>query len=50
MGGRVQVFVANPNKPEAISKILGRNKEKLLAFLDHFHMEKGEGWAAEGKA
>jgi calcium binding protein 39 len=37
----VQVFVANPNKPDAVTDILINNKEKLLNFLETFHNEKG---------
>ena len=34
------VFVANPNKPEPILKILVKNKEKLAKFLINFHNGK----------
>ncbi len=33
----VQVFVANPNKTQAIIDILAGNKEKLLRYLKDFH-------------
>jgi len=36
----VQVFVANPKKPEAIESILRRNKDRLLTFLKEFHNDK----------
>jgi hypothetical protein len=36
----VQVFVANPNKPPEIARILKRNKERLLIFLKDFHNDK----------
>jgi hypothetical protein len=36
-----QVFVANPNKPQAVIDILVNNKEKLLNYLEVFHNEKG---------
>lgn len=38
-----KVFVANPNKPPAILKILSKNKEKLATFLKDFQNNKGEG-------
>ena len=37
-----QVFVANPNKTDAIVAILTSNKEKLLKYLGEFHTDKGE--------
>jgi calcium binding protein 39 len=37
-----KVFVANPNKPPAILKILSKNKEKLITFLKEFQNNKGE--------
>ena len=36
-----QVFVANPNKPDAIVEILTSNKDKLLKYLGDFHTDKG---------
>jgi len=36
-----KVFVANPNKPQPILHILVKNKEKLIAFLNNFHNDKG---------
>lgn len=36
-----KVFVANPNKPESISEILIKNKDKLLKFLSKFHNDRG---------
>ena len=38
----LQVFVANPNKPDAIVEILTSNKDKLLKYLGDFHTDKGE--------
>ena len=38
----MQVFVANPNKNEAIVDILTSNKEKPLKYLGDFHTDKGE--------
>jgi calcium binding protein 39 len=35
-----KVFVANPNKPSQITKILVQNKEKLISYLEQFHKEK----------
>lgn len=35
-----QVFVANPNKPPEIARILRRNKDRLLVFLKDFHNDK----------
>ncbi len=35
----VQVFVANPNKTQAIIDILAGNKDKLLRYLKDFHNE-----------
>jgi len=32
----VQVFVANPKKAEAVTKILRQNRERLLRFLPSF--------------
>jgi hypothetical protein len=37
------VFVANPNKPPAITEILANNRDKLLKYLEDFHTDKG-GW------
>lgn len=34
------MFVANPNKPPEIARILKRNKERLLVFLKDFHNDK----------
>ncbi len=36
----VQIFVANPTKPKAISDILLRNREKLIEFLTTFHTDR----------
>jgi len=35
-----KIFVANPNKPREICKILFDNKVKLAAYLQGFHVEK----------
>ncbi|RSH76679.1 uncharacterized protein EHS24_005427 [Apiotrichum porosum] len=37
-----KVFVANPNKPPEIARILKRNKERLLIFLKDFHNDKDD--------
>ncbi|EFJ42967.1 hypothetical protein VOLCADRAFT_83428 [Volvox carteri f. nagariensis] len=37
-----KVFVANPNKPQAVVDILANNREKLLKYLEDFHTEKEE--------
>lgn len=37
-----KVFVANPNKPETISEILIKNKDKLLKFLSKFHNDRDD--------
>lgn len=38
----LQVFVANPNKPQPIVDILTNNREKLLKYLEDFHTERGK--------
>jgi len=38
-----KIFVANPNKPPEIVRILAQNKVKLVAYLDQFHKDKEEG-------
>ena len=37
----LQVFVANPNKPQPIVDILTNNRGKLLKYLEEFHTDKG---------
>lgn len=44
-----KVFVANPQKPPQIVKILSKNREKLLRFLDHFHLDKEDEQFEEEK-
>eukprot|EP00271_Cylindrocystis_brebissonii_P012030 TRINITY_DN3007_c0_g1_i1.p1 TRINITY_DN3007_c0_g1~~TRINITY_DN3007_c0_g1_i1.p1 ORF type:complete len:344 (+),score=59.88 TRINITY_DN3007_c0_g1_i1:485-1516(+) len=44
-----KVFVANPNKPEPILKLLSRNKERLLEFLDDFQTDKEDEQFEEEK-
>ena len=38
------MFVANPNKTDAIVSILTGNKEKLLKYLGDFHTDKGKNF------
>lgn len=45
-----KVFVANPNKPEAIVKTLKRNREKILKFLHDFDTGKEDEDFEEEKA
>jgi hypothetical protein len=40
--GPVQVFVAKPEKPVAITDILASNQAKLLKFLESLKPDKGE--------
>ncbi len=37
----VQVFVANPSKPQGVADILTNNRDKLLRYLEDFHTDKG---------
>ncbi|XP_046854129.1 calcium-binding protein 39-like [Xenia sp. Carnegie-2017] len=37
-----KIFVANPNKTQAIRDILIKNKEKLVEFLENFHTDRTE--------
>jgi len=37
-----KVFVANPNKQDAIRSILLRNQDKLVEFLTNFHNDRSE--------
>jgi calcium binding protein 39 len=37
-----KVFVANPNKPEPILKILVKNKDKMVKFLINFHNDRAK--------
>lgn len=41
-GWGLQVFVANPKRPEDVSKLLRRNQFKLLKFLHDFDIGKGK--------
>ena len=35
-----KIFVANPNKPEEVVRILTKNKVKLIKYLENFHAER----------
>jgi calcium binding protein 39 len=37
-----QVFVANPKKPVDIVTILYNNKDKIVAYLDNFHLDRDD--------
>jgi len=45
-----KVFVANPNKPEGVLKILSKNKDKLVQFLTNFHNDKEDDQFNDEKA
>ncbi|KAH9312274.1 hypothetical protein KI387_027309, partial [Taxus chinensis] len=44
-----KVFVANPSKPPAISSLLFKNREKLVAFLESLHFGKEDEQFEEEK-
>ncbi|BBN16066.1 calcium binding protein 39 [Marchantia polymorpha subsp. ruderalis] len=44
-----KVFVANPNKTPAIVNILYKNRDKLLRFIDNFHLDKEDEQFEEEK-
>lgn len=44
-----KVFVANPNKSAEIVNALLKNREKLLRFLDDFHLDKEDDQFVEEK-
>jgi len=44
-----KIFVANPNKGRGIHDVLHRNKDKLLAFLNNFHNDRGDEQFSEEK-
>eukprot|EP01018_Ginkgo_biloba_P025962 Gb_11217 [translate_table: standard] len=44
-----KVFVANPNKPPAISSLLLKNREKLLKYLENLHFSKEDEQFEEEK-
>ena len=35
-----KVFVANPKKPLDIATILYNNKDKIIAYLENFHLDR----------
>lgn len=45
-----KVFVANPNKPAAVTHILVKNRDKLVQFLSSFQNEKEDDQFTEEKA
>lgn len=45
-----KVFVANPNKPQAILDILVKNKTRLIAYLSEFHNDKDDEQFTDEKA
>ncbi|KAJ7543831.1 hypothetical protein O6H91_09G054300 [Diphasiastrum complanatum] len=44
-----KVFVANPRKSPGIITVLAKNREKLLHFLDNFHLDKEDEQFEEEK-
>ena len=44
-----KVFVANPNRPLAVTSILEANKEKLMHFLGKFHEERDKDGARSSR-
>jgi len=38
-----KIFVANPDQPDGIKKVLMQNKEKLIKYLENFHVEREKG-------
>ncbi|CAM9153154.1 unnamed protein product [Choristocarpus tenellus] len=44
-----KVFVANPKKPPEVTKILVKNKTKLIAYLENFHNSKDDEQFKEEK-
>ncbi|KAJ7543832.1 hypothetical protein O6H91_09G054300 [Diphasiastrum complanatum] len=45
----LKVFVANPRKSPGIITVLAKNREKLLHFLDNFHLDKEDEQFEEEK-
>jgi calcium binding protein 39 len=45
-----KIFVANPNKPEPIRRILERNADRLLEFLENFQLENEDPQFVEERA
>jgi len=45
-----KVFVANPKKPDGITKILVDNRDKLIEYLRKFHNDKDDQQFTEEKA
>jgi calcium binding protein 39 len=44
-----KVFVANPKKPLDIATILYNNKDKLIAYLTNFHLDREDPQFADEK-
>jgi calcium binding protein 39 len=44
-----QVFVANPKKPSDISIILYKNRDKLIAYLNNFHLDREDAQFVDEK-
>jgi len=44
-----KVFVANPKKPNAIRAILYKNRQKLVAYLSNFQMDKDDAQFSDEK-
>lgn len=44
-----KVFVANPRKPPSVVKVLLQNRDKLLTFLEDFHLDKEDEQFEEEK-
>ena len=44
-----KVFVANPRKPDTIVNTLVKNKERLVTYLDKFHIEKQDAQFVDEK-
>jgi calcium binding protein 39 len=44
-----QVFVANPKKPSDVSIILYKNRDKLIAYLNNFHLDREDAQFVDEK-
>ncbi len=44
------MFVANPRKPDEIILVLFNNRDKLVAYLHNFHVNKDDDQLNEEKA
>ena len=43
------MFVANPKKPPDIVTILYNNKDKIIAYLNNFHLDREDAQFADEK-